>query len=201
MLGEDFKVIEDLTNSMVKSSLYVIDKGFVWAAKHGCKDYELDLNKTIKSVHEIDRLIEKAEKYGIRVMRRELEFITSVLLSKVKKDRGMLDLLRKHLIGKWMIFLPTMETVSLFKRIAESIDKSPAKGAKTPIRRENRKVVIIYTKNFLDIENVYEVLQWLKSLNAKGILYYKPDLFTQWGIYRGHKRYKPYIYYCNLSES
>merc|ERR1719295_1364713 len=57
-------------------------------------------------------------------------------------------------------------------------------------------MISIYTEDFTDEDNVFQVEKRLRAIPIKKDLTYKPDMFTALGIYRNNKYYlKPVIYH------
>lgn len=182
-LGINFKEVEEFMNIMVEQKNFFIYGGFVWFR---CGEQRQSDSKKLLTFTDSDyrQLIEKARELGLNVLEKELRFAISIAKSEVC-----------ILTGKWMIFLPTLDALSLFKKIGHIAKETSIIGGKIPITPgEEQKVIIIYTKNFLDIENVYEVANLLRDVGVRETMYYKPDLFTFAGIYSGHPKFRPYIY-------
>lgn len=189
---EDRRALETLLNSMAKSELYDVSGGWVWTTESE-RVRPVEAEEALESAPPPAELAKRAEALGLRPLREELEHAMGLLRSGVVQEvpgRSVTP------IGKWIVFLPTAEAVELFRRVAEGIaaGESPALQAKVSIELEDRKVVIVYTPNFLDVEAVAKTAKWLESLGARGLLTYKPEVFTLAGIYRGHPRFRPHVF-------
>ena len=61
------------------------------------------------------------------------------------------------------------------------------KVATTPGKDGHSRVICVYTKNFLDKEDVMNVHAQLRHLGCTETIYYKPDIYTTYGIYASNK--------------
>ncbi len=188
----DRRALETLLNSMARSKLYDVSGGWVWTTEND-EVRPVTAEEALESAPPPAELVERAETFGLMPLREELEHALDLLKSGVEQEVPSMSVTP---VGKWIMFLPTAEAVELFKRVAEGIasGNSPALQAKASVEREERKVIIVYTPNFLDVETVTKTAEWLESLGAKGPLTYKPDVFTMAGIYNGHPRFRPHVF-------
>jgi len=189
---EDRRALETLLNAMAKSKLYDVSGGWVWTTENERVEL-ISAEEALESAPPIDEIVKRADALGLRALRGELEHALGLLKSGMEREVPGISVTP---VGKWIIFLPTPEAVELFRRVAQGIasGNTPALQAKVSVEREERKVVIVYTPNFLDAEAVAKTAEWLESLGAKGLITYKPDVFTLAGIYRGHPRFRPHVY-------
>jgi hypothetical protein len=109
------------------------------------------------------------------------------------------------MVGKWVVFiLSGLRGVVMSSVIDGLREKGLNYIAKTPgVREGGERPVIIYVPNFLAVGMVNDVAEvMLEVLNRLGInkpLLFKPDVFTQEGIYSGKAGgMKPYIYMTSL---
>ncbi len=93
------------------------------------------------------------------------------------------------LIGKWLIYQQKEAIDKSWYAIASSILKGElGVDAKVStagkIGTSDQYVVDVYTKNYLDADDVTRVRQRLRELRYIQRLYYKPDLYTYLNIYK-----------------
>jgi len=107
--------------------------------------------------------------------------------------------------GKWMVFVPSGLRGVVMRNVIDGLrERGLDYIAKTPGMREGgERPVIVYVPNFLAVDMVNDVAEvMLGVLNRLGInkpLLFKPDVFTQEGIYSGKAGgMKPYIYMTSL---
>jgi len=138
---------------------------------------------------------------------RDWEYLTSDPTSKIDYST-MRALANKHDIrgGKWLFQARCHDVDStwmfLSSAVASEENPMPCVAAKiTPVNDvENVRggkfhMVHVYTRDFTDEENVFEVEKALRKIPIKQYLTYKPDLFSALGIYRNNKYgLRPTIY-------
>jgi hypothetical protein len=167
---------------------------------------------------------EELELKGIHVLSREFKLFVKYLLenerqkrllqkvvdyiSKSKADHhiGIISLLLDYvgLTGKWMVFVPTSLYPRIFRYMLDTLEKAKlAYSAKITSRREeynSRKElpIIIYVPISFATRYIVEVAEVMKSvldeLYEDKRLFFKPDLFTEKGVYSGRTNHRPYIY-------
>ena len=100
------------------------------------------------------------------------------------------------LVGKWLFYVESDEAYKLFRIIGDKIleGEISAIGAKTPTYKDNRKPIIVYYGNTLDMRGVGKLLEELRSLGISARMFYKPDIFTEYGIYSRKSKFKPYLF-------
>jgi len=108
-------------------------------------------------------------------------------------------------LGKWMVFAPNRRRGFLLRNIINGLgEKGLDYITKTISMREGgERPVVVYVPNFLAVNMINDVAEViLDVLNRLGIdkpLLFKPDVFTQEGIYSGSAGVmKPYIYMTSL---
>lgn len=102
-------------------------------------------------------------------------------------------------VGKWMIFTNSTQVNNLWKRVKHGIQTGDLWHTKvsTIDPSKNKHVIIIYTKDFEDISNVVEVLDYLETSGIKPankVIRYKTDQQTYAGIYATAGKRKASIY-------
>ncbi|MCD6154974.1 MAG: DUF1917 domain-containing protein [Candidatus Verstraetearchaeota archaeon] len=184
--------IDSNFEDLIRGEKCFLKRGWLWVKN----ELELSSLNEIRSMlkKDINLLIDEAESCGLNVLRREFIFAVDKLreLDKVRPES-----LSYMVIGKWLFYQSPIEASKTFRLIVEGISESLAYSSKTNPWKERRgkdKVIIVYTKNFLNFNEVMSVHDWLRSIGVKGTMYYKPDLFTYLEIYSGHKSLKSYIY-------
>ncbi|KAF2894933.1 hypothetical protein ILUMI_11241 [Ignelater luminosus] len=90
-------------------------------------------------------------------------------------------------VGKWMIFPPEEKIDSIWNKIKESIKDGSLWSCKVST---SNYAIMIYTKDYTDIDDVIKVLQYLESTGLKSnrVIHYKTDQQTRSGIYAGRGR-------------
>jgi hypothetical protein len=179
----------------------------------------LDINLIINKL--VNVLRSKLEEVSIEILESEVRaFLTYTVkepihatLSKrrtLKASVKSLILEIGHLVengtltGKWMVFVPTSLYPKVFRAIINSLERAGiAYHGKIIAKREDYKrrddmPVIIYVPSGLSlgliIETAYIMRRVLNEFHVYKKMYFKPDIFTQKGIYSGTSRYKSYIY-------
>ena len=97
-------------------------------------------------------------------------------------------------VGKWMIFTHTNAVDLIWKKIIQSMFDDKLKhvtSAKvSPLEDtegepfDKKHVICVYNENFLDKKEVFEAESSIRNVYPRGMLTYKPDIFTYLGIYR-----------------
>ena len=102
------------------------------------------------------------------------------------------------LVGKWLVYRPREEIDSAWLGIARAtFNKTLGRGAKVSTSEENkakRHVICIYTRNYLDLEDVKRVRGLLRDMGFTEPLCYKPDIYTYLDIYSGTTKLSPCRY-------
>lgn len=107
--------------------------------------------------------------------------------------------------GKWMLFVPRNELDTCWKHLVEGIHLGLIEEIKTSIPNElnprNAKdtfAIMVYTKDYSDIENVEKVLRYIEGANlTKGkTIYYKTNEATKKALYSGGKE-RAWLYNSN----
>lgn len=102
------------------------------------------------------------------------------------------------LVGKWLIYRDGAEIDEVWKTIAESTFRGElGNSAKvsTAMPKQKRHVICVYTKNYLDLEDVKRARGKLRELGFSERLCYKPDIYTYLGIYSGTTTLSPCRYH------
>ena len=188
--------IDSNFKDLIKSGRCFLERGWLWVEN----ELELSGLDEIRSLLEgdVNLLIGEAESCGLNVLRREFIFAVDKLreLGKVRPEA-----LSYMVIGKWLFYQSPIEASKTFRLIVEGISESLAYSSKISPWKERKgkdKVIIVYTRNFLNFNEVMSVHDWLRGIGVKGTMYYKPDLFTHLGIYSGHGNLKSYIYISRI---
>jgi len=103
-------------------------------------------------------------------------------IDKLAKESGLV-------IGKWLVYVSKDKIDETWKVIASStfkgelgIDAKVSTASRVPLN--DRYVICVYTKNYLDVEDVDRVREMLRKLGFVARLYYKPDIYTYLKIYK-----------------
>ena len=97
--------------------------------------------------------------------------------------------------GKWLVYRSREEIDDVWLTIARAtFNKTLGIGAKVSTAEEDeskRHVICIYTRNYLDLEDVKRVRGLLKDMGFAESLCYKPDIYTYLNIYKGTTKLSP----------
>lgn len=101
-------------------------------------------------------------------------------------------------VGKWMLFLPKDKVNVVWDKIKMAVANGELWDSKvsTTNTEKTSHVIIIYTKDYTDLNDVIQVLDYLESSEIKPpqvTVYYKTDQQTSAGIYSGGGQ-RPWIY-------
>ncbi len=101
-------------------------------------------------------------------------------------------------IGKWMLFLPKDRVDAVWDQIKIAIVSGELWRSKVSTTNSSKRsyAIMIYTKDYTDINDVINVLNYLESSDIKPHYFtikYKTDQQTRAGINSG-SRQKPWIY-------
>lgn len=107
-------------------------------------------------------------------------------------------------VGKWMIFVRKEYVNSVWDKIKMGITNGKLWSSKVSTAKsddhgkyyKSSHAIMIYTKDFLDLDDVLDTLNYLESSGIKpidSVIKYKTDQQTRAGIYGGGAR-KPWIY-------
>ena len=102
--------------------------------------------------------------------------------------------------GKWMVFLPKNKVNAIWDKVKVAVTNGDLWLAKVstsdPDNPNLYHVIMIYTKDFADINDVIDVLNYLESSGIKPpqkTIRYKTDEQTHRGVYKGGSE-RPWIY-------
>lgn len=107
------------------------------------------------------------------------------LIDEIAKKMGLLS-------GKWLIFIQREYVDELWDKIVKLANEDKIWSAKIstlvhPWASRGKHVFCVYTKNYLDKEDVMRVREILKEIGVESKLSYKPDIYTLLGIYSDNK--------------
>jgi len=92
--------------------------------------------------------------------------------------------------GKWMIFPDSASVDMDWSKVAEGVT-SGILGTLADVSTKNQDndghVICVFTKNYLDVDDVKRVREGLRSLGFTKQLKYKPDAFTECGVFAKNK--------------
>lgn len=112
--------------------------------------------------------------------------MNETLIDEIAEKMGLLS-------GKWLIFIQREYADELWNRIEELANEDKIWGAKIstlmhPWASRGKHVVCVYTKNYLDKQDVMRAREILKEIGVESRLSYKPDIYTLLGIYSDNKK-------------
>jgi len=93
-------------------------------------------------------------------------------------------------VGKWLIYTPHEKINEVWKTVASSTLKGELgvdAKVSTVVQGTSEYVICVYTKDYLDVDDVKRVRKRLAELGFTQRLYYKPDIYTYLRIY--HKTF------------
>lgn len=94
------------------------------------------------------------------------------------------------LSGKWLIYEKTSNIDKLWANISINCVKGflgPTVKVSPKCNYNDEHVICVFTKNYLDKENVYNIRDVLKKNGINNKISYKPDIFTYFEIYKNNK--------------
>lgn len=107
-------------------------------------------------------------------------------------------------IGKWMLFRGKKGVDAAWQKVKKGIEMGDLWHAKVSTRKSNAgHVVIVYTRDHTDLDDVIRVLDYLETSGLSGgheTIRYKTDQQTYAGVYRGGKD-KPWIFSSDTVRS
>jgi len=111
--------------------------------------------------------------------------LSEKLIDEIAKKMGLLS-------GKWLIFIQREYVDELWDKIVKLANEGKIWSAKIstlvhPWASRGNHVCCVYTKNYLDREDVMRVRETLKEIGVESRLSYKPDIYTLLGIYSDNK--------------
>ena len=111
--------------------------------------------------------------------------MNETLIDEIAEKMGLLS-------GKWLIFIQREYADELWNKIEKIANEGKIWCAKIstlvhPWASRGKHVVCVYTKNYLDKQDVMMVRKILKKIGVKSRLSYKPDIYTLLGIYSDNK--------------
>lgn len=111
---------------------------------------------------------------------------------------NMYDTVNEEKFGKWMLFLPTESIDAVWNKVKMEIRNGNLwrSNVSTTNPEYSNYAIMIYTKDYTDLEDVINILNILESSGIKSpndIIKYKTDAQTNAGIYSGGPQ-KPWIY-------
>ena len=127
-------------------------------------------------------------------------------LEKLKRSENIL--MAEYLTGKWMIFVKKDIYPKFFKRIIEvlgdEVYELKIDYGSSQFHSNKELPVIVYVPSALDFEYIIKVedsiKKVMKEFNINKDLFFKPDIFTEKGIYSGNSELKPYIYFTSVQK-
>jgi hypothetical protein len=100
--------------------------------------------------------------------------------------------------GKWLVYRVRDEIDNAWLAIARAtFNRTLGSGAKVSTAEEDeakRHVICIYTRNYLDLDDVKMVRGLLRDMGFDESLCYKPDIYTYLNIYKGTTKLSPCRY-------
>jgi hypothetical protein len=101
--------------------------------------------------------------------------------------------------GKWMLFIHPAKVNQVWNKIKIGIKDAELSSSKVTTSNPKKSAlhaIMVYTKDYTDINDVVRVLDYLEKSDIKPKnknIRYKTDAQTRAGIYSGHKE-RPWIY-------
>lgn len=90
------------------------------------------------------------------------------------------------LSGKWLVFAQHAEVDSLWRCIASATHAGTlgASAKVAPRSDSDSHVICVFTRDYTDVSDVNEVRNGLRRLGVRGIIGYKPDIYTRCRVYK-----------------
>lgn len=148
---------------------------------------------------------------NVHVLERELSYALNLQMEDVNKILKAISSPEEHaftllaisrlFVGKWMVFAKEEHLNTIIPEVVEKLREERLDyELKTPAsrRRGDLYPVIVYVPSYLATSLVSRVGGIVKmvaeELGLRKPIYFKPDVFTEKGIYSGKSTIKPYIY-------
>lgn len=149
--------------------------------------YDINTKKVTSECNLFPAEVEKNEMYWLHAQNN-------------KYDRASVDSAK---IGKWMLFLTRNQVNTVWDKIKAAVTNGDLWHSKvstfSPEKPRDTHAVMIYTKDYTDLNDVINVLNFLESSGIKApetTIRYKTDQQTRAGVYSGGEQ-KPWIYASN----
>jgi len=114
------------------------------------------------------------------VLGGELEICASEEgLDRLARESGMIE-------GKWLVYCSPDKVNDVWRIVASSMIRGELGfciKVSTARKVASDHVVCVYTKNFIDLEDIMRVRKKLRELGFTNRLFYKPDIYTRLNIY------------------
>ena len=112
--------------------------------------------------------------------------LTEILIDEIAKKTDLLS-------GKWLIYVYREHVDKLWDEIEKLVDEGKIWSAKVstsahPWTSKGKHVICVYTKNYLDEQDVMKTREVLRQIGIENRLTYKPDIYTLLGIYSDNKK-------------
>jgi len=122
------------------------------------------------------------EDSGFRIQFDEAELLVPFSVEAVD------DVARRSgiLVGKWLVYRGRSEIDDVWRGIASHTfrgELGTSAKVSTELQGRDRRVICVYTRDYLDLDDVMSVREKLSGMGFKDRLCYKPDIYTYFGIY------------------
>lgn len=145
-------------------------------------DVDRELRDLILSSFYENKIIPDPQRGVVAVRDKLLIQANEAAIDAIAKKSGLLA-------GKWLLYPPKETVDHTWKVIAPStlrgelgVDAKVSTASEIPA--DGKHVICVYTRNYLDLEDVKRVRDKLRELGFTQRLYYKPDMYTYLKIYR-----------------
>ena len=148
--------------------------------------YEFDIHKK--------ELISDCNIYPTEINNKDQEWLYAI------NNKYITESIDPEKIGKWMVFLSGAHINEAWDKIKKAVASGELWHTKVSTNnpaKVNSHVIIIYTKDYTDLNDVIRVLDYIESSDVKSpdrIIKYKTNQQTFAGIYSGDPKQKPWIY-------
>ena len=174
---EYVRILERLMNLLVDSESIYLDGSWLCVESSREPDtltHELDPDSTMTQILEKARRLKGLRVCASRLM-RALQLVNEVVRSKGKASLG----------GAWILVGERRQLARLFHRISGEIAEGvhPAyRGALYVRRNMSNGVLVLGTRNFLDVEDVVRVVMQLGFDGTVFQFRYRPDIFREYRL-------------------
>lgn len=92
------------------------------------------------------------------------------------------------LVGKWLVFARSANVDSLWSRIATATHMGTLgiSAKVSPRSNSDSHVICVFTRDYTDVGSVNKVRDGLRRLGIKGVIGYKPNIYTHCRVYRNN---------------
>ena len=158
-----------------------------------------DYNRGMKELH--CKLWRQGEELHILELDDKGNIVNSEIYGLSKSNIDFIANKYGILSGKWLVFRPPEFIDDTWNQVALAVTKGKlgtsakvASARNKSLAKKGSHVICIYTYDYRDEKDVMRVRKELRALGIDEVIYYKPDIYTYFGIYSGRTSIKASTY-------